>query len=51
MGAAVSGRNCSAGFQRRRSASLIRFQNAYEASARVVTVINTLLDATINLVQ
>jgi flagellar hook-associated protein 1 FlgK len=32
------------------SANLIRFQNAYEASARVVTVINTLLDATIGLV-
>jgi flagellar hook-associated protein 1 FlgK len=33
------------------SANLIRFQNAYESSARVVTVVNTLLDATIALVQ
>jgi len=33
------------------SANLIRFQNAYEASARVVTVINSLLDTTINMVQ
>ncbi len=33
------------------SANLIRFQNAYNASARVVTVINSLLDTTINMVQ
>ena len=33
------------------SANLIRFQNAYQASARVVSVINSLLDATINMVQ
>ncbi|MBS1865965.1 MAG: flagellar hook-associated protein FlgK [Acidobacteria bacterium] len=33
------------------SANLIRFQNAYEASARVVTVINSLLDATISMVR
>jgi len=33
------------------SANLIRFQNADEASARVVTVINALLDTTITLVQ
>ncbi|HXI74804.1 MAG TPA: flagellar hook-associated protein FlgK [Pyrinomonadaceae bacterium] len=33
------------------SANLIRFQNAYQASARVVSVINSLLDTTINMVQ
>lgn len=33
------------------SANLVRFQNAYEASARVVTVINTLLETTIGMVQ
>ena len=33
------------------SANLIRFQNAYQASSRVVSVINSLLDATINMVQ
>ena len=33
------------------SANLIRFQNAYQASARVVSVINALLDTTINMVQ
>ena len=33
------------------SANLIRFQNAYQASARVVSVINSLLDTTINMVR
>jgi len=33
------------------SANLIRFQNAYQASARVVSVINSLLETTINMVQ
>src|SRR2546421_807969 len=33
------------------SANLIRFQNAYQASARVVSVINLLLDTTINMVR
>ena len=33
------------------SASLIRFQNAYQASAQVASVINTLLETTINMVQ
>ena len=33
------------------SANLIRFQTAYQASARVVSVINALLDTTINMVQ
>jgi flagellar hook-associated protein 1 FlgK len=33
------------------SANLIRFQNAYQASARVVTVIDSLLTTTINMVQ
>jgi len=33
------------------SANLIRFQNAYQASARVVSVINSLLETTINMVR
>jgi flagellar hook-associated protein 1 FlgK len=33
------------------SANLIRFQNAYQASAQVTSVINTLLQTTINMVQ
>lgn len=33
------------------SSNLIRFQNAYNASARVVSVINSLLETTINMVQ
>jgi flagellar hook-associated protein 1 FlgK len=33
------------------AANLIRYQNAYQASAQVSSVINTLLQATINLVQ
>jgi len=33
------------------SANLIRFQNAYQASAQVASVINTLLETTINMVQ
>ena len=33
------------------AANLIRFQNAYQASAQVTSIINTLLETTINMVQ
>jgi flagellar hook-associated protein 1 FlgK len=33
------------------AANLIRFQNAYQASAQVTSVINSLMQTTINMIQ